>query len=154
MPKTPDRSYRRHRAMARFLEALGWLLMGAGLVGILLGTMAGLSLFAAPEGGAGGASAHLLGALPGLFVLGAGLSLVLRAHGALASYDTAEMTRDLLRLNRRGAPAQEPPRAANTVAATPAAAGPTLAAPVGAKPARPAGRAEPSLRAPAARSGS
>jgi hypothetical protein len=150
MSKPYERSYRRPRAMARLFELTGWLLVGAGVLGLLLGTLAGLNLFAGAEGAAG----HLLGALPGLLVLGVGLALVQQAHGAAAAYDTAELTREILALHRRGAAPQGDRLAANlTMPAPHAADAPTVTAKGAAAP-RPGGRAEPTLRAPTARTGS
>ena len=131
MPRSYERTYKQGRTLASALQALGWLLVGAGLLVAVLGFSSGAAPYAMLDGA--GIMARLLACVPGPLIVFFGLIALHCSHTARATYDTAELTRDLLGRSRKTADA---PATATTAAVTPAP-----------RP-HPGGRAEPALRRP------
>jgi hypothetical protein len=96
-----ERDYGTARAVHSFVEILGWITVAFGAIFALAGMAGGgvIGLF----GGDPGVAGRMLAALPGIAIAMGGLIEVALVQTARAGVDTAEMTRELLRLARREA---------------------------------------------------
>ncbi|MGM0583379.1 MAG: hypothetical protein ACQEUZ_01845 [Pseudomonadota bacterium] len=107
-----ERSYAAGRSVSSFVEFLGWLVVIFGVVVAIAG-LAGGGIFGVASRGFGSGEApflfHLLAMIPGLGIALGGFIVVAMSQHFKATMDTAEMTRELLLIerNREGIDSKE-----------------------------------------------
>jgi hypothetical protein len=109
-----ERTYATGRTVASIMELFGWGLVAVGALAALAGFTTGGLLGAAQQSfGRGNPDliVRILGMLPGLAIVWAGLVSIMLTQQARASMDSAEMAREMLKLSRdikQDQPAQSP----------------------------------------------
>lgn len=114
-----QRSYGTGRAVASFLEFVGWVIVAFGVIAMLAGLASGGTLGMANRGFGSGetpAVLRIMAMLPGLLTSAAGMFFIMQSQQTKATLDNAEMTRDMLRL-MKGAPSAESGRQTPAVSA-------------------------------------
>ena len=99
-----ERSYGTGRAVCSLLEFVGWAIVILGIIVALVGFASGGFMgMASRNFGAGSTPVafRLISMVPGILVSAGGLISVMLAQHTKAAMDTAEMTRELLKISSR-----------------------------------------------------